>query len=129
MIILQLINLFFIVMVSARLVKQLKKHRVSTVSLAQSYVSTLLLFAGLYTLTYRLQPRSWKFIEEELETDPILVIVLYSKFLFFSVSTATLCGMRFLEGLIVMTVQIEEGGQESAEGGQNPATLSHAVPS
>ena len=38
------------------------------------------------------QPKSWKFIQEQLELDPILVIELYSKFLFFSVSTATLCG-------------------------------------
>ncbi|XP_076451639.1 uncharacterized protein LOC143287496 isoform X2 [Babylonia areolata] len=92
MILLQLLNLCFIVMVSMRLVRQLSKHKVSLLLLAQSYLSTLLLFAGIYTLTYRLQSQSWKFIQEDVETDPILVIELYSKFLFFSVSTATLCG-------------------------------------
>nr|KAG5700175.1 hypothetical protein BaRGS_011018 [Batillaria attramentaria] len=92
MILLQMANLFFIVLVSVRLVRQLYKHKVSILLLAQSYMSTLLLFAGIYTLTYRMAPKSWKFIQEDLEENPVLVIVLYSKFLFFSVSTATLCG-------------------------------------
>ncbi|XP_070206939.1 uncharacterized protein [Littorina saxatilis] len=89
---LQFVNVFFFVMVSVRLVRQVHKHKVSILLLAQSYVSTLLLFAGIYTFTYRMGPGSWKFIQEELDKDPILVVVLYSKFLYFSVSTATLCG-------------------------------------
>ncbi|KAL8568034.1 hypothetical protein ACOMHN_000258 [Nucella lapillus] len=92
MILLQLLNLSFIIMVSMRLVRQLSKHKVSLLLLAQSYLSTIMLFAGIYTLTFRLEAKSWQFIQENTETDPLLVFELYSKFLFFSVSTATLCG-------------------------------------
>ncbi|XP_067659468.1 uncharacterized protein [Haliotis asinina] len=92
MILLQVLNLIALVYTSVLLAKLLLRHRVTAFVLAQSYISSLFLFAGLYTLTYRLQPDSWKFIQEDLVSDPVFVVVLYAKFLFFSVSTATLCG-------------------------------------
>ncbi|XP_048241380.1 uncharacterized protein LOC124149593 isoform X1 [Haliotis rufescens] len=92
MILLQVLNLIALVYTSVFLAKLLTRRRVTAFVLAQNYISSLFLFAGLYTLTYRLQPSSWKFIQEDLNSDPVLVAVLYAKFLFFSVSTATLCG-------------------------------------
>ena len=38
---------------TAQLAKQLKRRKVSGILLIQSYVATLLLFAGLYTATFR----------------------------------------------------------------------------
>ncbi|XP_041378348.1 uncharacterized protein LOC121390568 isoform X2 [Gigantopelta aegis] len=92
MIILQLFNLIAIVYTSYKLARQMYKRKVNGILLAQNYLATILLFAGLYTLTYRIDKKSWKFVQEDLSSNPVMVVVLYSKFLFFSVSTATLCG-------------------------------------
>ncbi|KAL5015235.1 hypothetical protein ScPMuIL_009505 [Solemya velum] len=92
MIVLHVLNLLLIIITSVRLAQQLQKRRVSGTFLLQSYLASILLFSGIYTMTYRLKPRSWKFVYEDISQDPILVIVLYFKFLFYSVSTGTLCG-------------------------------------
>ncbi|XP_069117505.1 uncharacterized protein [Argopecten irradians] len=77
---------------SVKLARQLVGRKVNGILLVQSYFAAILLFAGLYTVTSRLQPKSWKDIRESVEEDPGLIIALYTKFLYFSVSTATLCG-------------------------------------
>ncbi|XP_012941509.1 uncharacterized protein LOC101860759, partial [Aplysia californica] len=95
MIIMQVLNLILIILASGRLVKQIYRHSVNNFFLAQAYLATLLLFAGIYTTTYRMDvshTRSWKFVNEDLNEDPAQVFVLYAKFLFYSISTATLCG-------------------------------------
>lgn len=92
MMILQISNLVIVILISAQLAKQLKRRKVSGILLMQSYVATLLLFAGLYTATFRFNPKSWKFIEEDMSANPALIVEIYCRFLFFSVSTATLCG-------------------------------------
>lgn len=92
MIILQVLNLCLLVMASGRLLKQIYRHSVNNLFLAQAYLATLLLFAGIYTTTFRLQRESWRFVNEDLNGDPAHVFVVYAKFLFYSISTATLCG-------------------------------------
>ncbi|GFO01406.1 hypothetical protein PoB_002791100 [Plakobranchus ocellatus] len=92
MFVLQVANLIILILATGRLAKQVIHHAVNSFFLAQSYLATLLLFAGFYTLTYRLDKHSWRFLNEDLTSDPIQVFKLYLKFLFFSISTATLCG-------------------------------------
>ncbi|XP_050413295.2 uncharacterized protein LOC126827797 isoform X2 [Patella vulgata] len=92
MIVVQLLNLIALVYTSVELAGQLFKRTVSNILLAQCYLATILLFTGIYILTYRLKPVSWKFIQQDLNSSPDLVIVLYIKLFFFSVSTATLSG-------------------------------------
>ncbi|CAC5407099.1 unnamed protein product [Mytilus coruscus] len=93
MIILQLINLVLIIITSANLARQMVSgiQPVSWIFLIQSYIATLLLFAGLYTITKRLKPASWKYLREDVD-DPVYIAIIYCKFLYFSVSTGTLCG-------------------------------------
>eukprot|EP00105_Crassostrea_gigas_P014060 XP_011430604.1 PREDICTED: uncharacterized protein LOC105330542 [Crassostrea gigas] len=92
MILLQVLNLVVLLISSVKLVKQLFLKEVSGLLLAQSYVAAILVFSGIYTLTKRLQPDSWKFVREETWKDPALIVEMYCQFLYFSVSTATLCG-------------------------------------
>ncbi|XP_063410285.1 uncharacterized protein LOC134693403 isoform X1 [Mytilus trossulus] len=93
MIILQLINLVLIIITSTNLARQMISgiQPVSWIFLIQSYIATLLLFAGLYTITKRLKPSSWKYLREDVD-DPVYIAIIYCKFLYFSVSTGTLCG-------------------------------------
>ncbi|OWF41238.1 uncharacterized protein LOC110462753 [Mizuhopecten yessoensis] len=92
MIVLQLVNLILIMFSSVKLAQQLVGRKVNGILMVQSYFASILLFAGLYTVTSRLKPGSWKDIRESVEESPGLIIALYTKFLYFSVSTATLCG-------------------------------------
>ncbi|XP_062609083.1 uncharacterized protein LOC134270854 [Saccostrea cucullata] len=92
MILLQVLNLILLLISSVKLVRQLFLHEVSALLLAQSYVAAILVFAGIYTLTKRLAPDSWKDVHEDVSKDPALIIVMYCQFLYFSVSTSTLCG-------------------------------------
>lgn len=92
MMILQIANLAIVMVISAQLAKQLKRRKVSGILLIQSYLATVLLFAGIYTATFRFDTKSWKFIEEDKTANPVLIVEIYCKFLFFSVSTGTLCG-------------------------------------
>eukprot|EP00118_Oscarella_pearsei_P013756 m.113446 g.113446 ORF g.113446 m.113446 type:complete len:211 (+) comp37458_c1_seq35:47-679(+) len=48
------LNLLLVVFTSVKLAKQIIHHTASSLFLMQSYVSTLLLFAGFYTLIFRL---------------------------------------------------------------------------
>lgn len=92
MIFLQVVNLVLIVVKSAQVAKQLLDRKVSGIMLAQTYFASILLFSGIYTVTKRLKPDSWKYLREDITDDPVIIIVLYCRFLYFSVSTATLCG-------------------------------------
>lgn len=91
MILLQLLNLVLIISTSAKLARQMFKHHISGILLIQTYMATVLLFAGLYTVTKRLKPSSWKDLREDA-ADPVYIAIIYCKFLYFSVSTGTLCG-------------------------------------
>lgn len=91
---LQIINLIIMIFVSVQLFNQIQKREVNRILLVQSYIATLLLFAGIYTASFRTDAKSWKFISEPDDdgTSPTMIVTLYMRFLFFSVSTATLCG-------------------------------------
>ncbi|KAK2175099.1 hypothetical protein NP493_750g00020 [Ridgeia piscesae] len=56
----------------------------------KSYFSSILLFVGLYTLTYRTQATSWACPAASMDSDSALSI--YVKMVYMSVATATLCG-------------------------------------
>ncbi|XP_052821094.1 uncharacterized protein LOC128246738 isoform X2 [Mya arenaria] len=89
----QTINLVIVVLISVQIAQQIQHRKVSRILLLQSYIAAVLLFSGIYTATYRLQPSSWKFVADpQVLEDPVQIVVLYTRFLFFSVSTATLCG-------------------------------------
>ncbi|CAI8017383.1 hypothetical protein GBAR_LOCUS10562 [Geodia barretti] len=91
---LQAAHLFLVLFVSFKVAKQVVHRTASGSLVAQSYLSTVLLFAGLYTLIYRLDPEGWKRVSEGNISSPIL---LFLRMLFFSVSTATLCGTSVIE--------------------------------
>lgn len=93
MLIIQTLNLLIVILISVQLLSQIQKREVTRILLAQSYIATVLLFSGIYTAAYRMYPKSWKFVSDpEINTSPVLIVKIYTKFLFFSVSTATLCG-------------------------------------
>ncbi|CAH1240304.1 Hypp5971 [Branchiostoma lanceolatum] len=92
MITFQLVNLVLVVYTSVKLTQQLYEHKASASFLGQSYLSTVLLFAGLYTCIYRLEPKSWRDVHDDDALTPELVVVLFIKMFFFSMSTGTLCG-------------------------------------
>ncbi|XP_064611643.1 uncharacterized protein LOC135475641 [Liolophura sinensis] len=92
MIILQVANLLLVLYTSIKLGNQLFKHSISGTLLIQGYIATLLLFAGLYTAACRLDVNGWKFIADGAIQNPTLLAESYCRFLFFSVSTGTLCG-------------------------------------
>ncbi|XP_019854850.1 PREDICTED: uncharacterized protein LOC100633645 isoform X2 [Amphimedon queenslandica] len=87
----ELIHLLVVVVVSFKLVKQVIHHTATGVFLAQCYLSTVLLFAGLYTFEFRISPSAWDNLNANKATHPTFV---YLKMLYFSVSTATLCGRQ-----------------------------------
>jgi hypothetical protein len=91
---LQAAHLLLVFFVSLKVAKQVVHRTASGSLVAQSYLSTVLLFAGLYTLIYRLDPKGWKRVSEGDISSPIL---LFLRMLFFSVSTATLCGTSVIE--------------------------------
>ncbi|KAL4221098.1 hypothetical protein ACF0H5_019359 [Mactra antiquata] len=93
MLALQTLNLIIVILTTVQLVDQIQKREVSRMLLIQSYIATVLLFSGIYTATYRMSTKSWKFVEEDdINDDPVQIVSIYTRFLFFSVSTATLCG-------------------------------------
>ncbi|XP_078696821.1 uncharacterized protein LOC144924959 isoform X1 [Branchiostoma floridae x Branchiostoma belcheri] len=92
MITFQLVNLVLVIYTSVKLTQQLYEHKASASFLGQSYLSTVLLFAGLYTCIYRLEPKSWRAVHDDDAQTPELVVVLFIKMFFFSMSTGTLCG-------------------------------------
>ncbi|XP_050042753.1 uncharacterized protein [Dermacentor andersoni] len=92
MIILQAVNVLHVGLASWTLTHQLIKFRaVSGFLMAQTYLSTVLLFSGFYLVIYRLNPSGW----EVSLTDPMNsggAFTQYVRMLYLSVSSATLCG-------------------------------------
>lgn len=66
-------------------------HQTVTKSfLAQSYLSTTLLYAGLYTLVYKIESSSFQHLTGA--KDPLSTPLIFFKMAVFSISTGTLCG-------------------------------------
>jgi hypothetical protein len=90
----ELAHLIVVVLVSFKLAKQVLHRTASGIFLAQCYLSTLLLFAGIYTLLFRFSPTGWDQVHLTSSDHPVLV---YLMMLYFSISTATLCGTSKVE--------------------------------
>ncbi|KAL5015236.1 hypothetical protein ScPMuIL_009506 [Solemya velum] len=90
--ILQVMNLLLVILISARLMKEMTLKHVSPVMFLGTYITTLFLFSGLYTITYILEPSSWYSVEQDVDGNPGGIMILYAKFLFYSASTSSLCG-------------------------------------
>lgn len=90
LVIFQLTNLVVVIITTVKLTKQVMHQTVTKSFLGQSYLSTTLLYAGLYTLMYKSQSDAFENIKV---SDTIFgPWELFVKMLFFSISTATLCG-------------------------------------
>jgi len=94
----QAAHLILVFFVTFKLAKQVLHKTASGSLLAQSYLSTVLLFAGLYTLEYRFYHQAWKFVETK-ESSNLRPVLLFIRMLYFSTSTATLCGTSLIEPL------------------------------
>ncbi|XP_064642754.1 uncharacterized protein LOC135497027 [Lineus longissimus] len=94
MLIIELLNLVLVVFTSIKLGQQMFHRRVNGYFLAQCYLSSILLFTGLYALTFRLDHKSWRFVDEYnvVSPKPLIIVFVFLKMLYLSVSTATLCG-------------------------------------
>lgn len=97
MVALQVVNILHVGLASWTLTHQLIKFRaVSGFLMAQTYLSTVLLFSGFYLVIYRLNPSGW----ELSRTDPMInggAFTQYVRMLYLSVSSATLCGVANIQ--------------------------------
>ncbi|XP_031567926.1 uncharacterized protein LOC116302704 [Actinia tenebrosa] len=94
LVVIQAVNLLLVFVTSVKLTKQFLHQTVTKSFLAQSYLSMTLLYAGLYTLVYNIKHEAF-----EESTDGLKIgdsafssFVLFSNMLYYSISTATLCG-------------------------------------
>jgi Ion channel len=92
----QLLNIVFILVVSVKLVKQLVHRTASGWFLAQSYLSTLLLFGGIYHLLFRIAASSFDGILEEVQAQthsPFAMLLLVAvRCWYFSITAVTTTG-------------------------------------
>lgn len=91
----QLLQLALVFVISYKLFRQVLSHTASGGLLVQTYISVVFMFAGLYTLEYQIESQSWMNVASGY-LHPGLV---YLRMLYFSVSTATLCGAASVEPL------------------------------
>ncbi len=87
---LQCIQLFVIILVSIRLTQKLRSREVSASFLVQSFLSTVLLFAGIYFSIMLVDTRSFGFFD--LKTEDYGVENVGMWLLYFSISTQTTTG-------------------------------------
>ena len=78
---------------TVKLAKQLLHHTATSSFLFQSYLSTIVLYAGIYTLLHRYKPDAWHGTESEgpLDHDDY-VIKSFVIFLYYSTATITSTG-------------------------------------
>ncbi|CAM1306517.1 Uncharacterised protein g4388 [Pycnogonum litorale] len=87
--IIQFVCIVTVICSTVMLTKQMFSHRASTYLLAQTYISTVFVFTGIYVLSYRLKPQGWT-LNSKLDGD--IAIFHYIRMLYLSVSSSTLCG-------------------------------------
>lgn len=87
----QALNLILVSFTTIKLTKQIMHQTVTKSFLAQSFLSTTLLYAGLYTLVYKIEPDTFSHLS--LSNSALSTMLVFFKMTFFSISTATLCGM------------------------------------
>eukprot|EP00052_Salpingoeca_macrocollata_P014396 m.113157 g.113157 ORF g.113157 m.113157 type:complete len:298 (+) comp19304_c0_seq3:55-948(+) len=94
MVVFQMIHMVVVVIASVKLAKQVL-HRTATSSfLVQSYLSTVLLFAGVYTLLFRADKSAWKGIMEDKNDEASVqsntyIAQAFAIMLYYSVTTMT----------------------------------------
>eukprot|EP01112_Ceratiomyxa_fruticulosa_P010129 TRINITY_DN2672_c0_g3_i1.p1 TRINITY_DN2672_c0_g3~~TRINITY_DN2672_c0_g3_i1.p1 ORF type:complete len:332 (+),score=44.81 TRINITY_DN2672_c0_g3_i1:883-1878(+) len=82
----QLIHVLAVIITSVKLTKQVLHRTARPIFVFQSYLSTIVLFTGVYTLVYRITTSSFNGIHQSGDgTVPILI--LFVNFLYFSVCT------------------------------------------
>eukprot|EP01147_Barroeca_monosierra_P010429 gene10429-2560_t len=94
MVVFQTIQMIVIVIASVKLAKQILHQTASNSFLIQSYLSTVILYAGVYTLLYRVDSDSFRGLESSLSslTSKGFIFLCFVKFLYFSVTTMTSTG-------------------------------------
>jgi len=90
----QLLHLVFVVVTSIKLCKQVMHKTASPLFVVQSFLSTIFLFAGLYTLVHRIEDSSFVgFDDLNLNSNaPYVSFQIFIKFLYFSTATMTTVG-------------------------------------
>ncbi|XP_042905942.2 uncharacterized protein [Parasteatoda tepidariorum] len=89
--VLQLLNMVLVSFATAVLSKQMMRYKVEGTLMAQTYLATVVTFAGLYFIIYRIDPNNWEFGTANKIEDNV-AFGQYIKMLYLSVSAATLCG-------------------------------------
>jgi Kef-type K+ transport system membrane component KefB len=94
LVVFQGVNLFLVIITSVKLTKQMLHHTASSSFLFQSYASTLVLFAGLYTVLYRITDTSFEHVTRIGDEKSVLIVDLFLRMMYYSTSNATLCGTK-----------------------------------
>lgn len=89
----QTLNLILVSFTTVKLTKQIMHQTVTKSFLAQSFFSTTLLYAGLYTLAYKFDHNSFDLHHPSTTQSALSTPLVFSKMVYFSISTATLCGI------------------------------------
>ena len=89
MVLMQIVQLVFIVIISVKLSKQVLHHTVTNWFLVQTYLATILLFTGLYTVIERAAAGSFAGLLKNGELNHDVITI---RFLYFSTQTMTTVG-------------------------------------
>ncbi|KAJ7393324.1 hypothetical protein OS493_006294 [Desmophyllum pertusum] len=89
-VIFQAANLILVFFTTIKLTKQIMHQTVTKSFLGQSFLSTTLLYAGLYTLVYKFDSKAFQNISGA--KDALNTPLVFFKMTVFSISTGTLCG-------------------------------------
>lgn len=90
MILMQVVQLVFIIIISVKLSKQVLHHTVTNWFLVQTYLATILLFAGVYTVIERAAPSSFVGVFEPGDSAVHALVTI--RFLYFSCQVMTTTG-------------------------------------
>eukprot|EP00041_Stephanoeca_diplocostata_P008790 m.131590 g.131590 ORF g.131590 m.131590 type:complete len:146 (-) comp17476_c0_seq22:756-1193(-) len=91
----QAIHLVIMVASTIKLAKQLLHHTATSSFLLQAYFSTIILYAGIYTLLHRYQPDSWRGTDSEGVLggkNDSYVVRSFVIFVYYSIATMTSTG-------------------------------------
>jgi len=103
MVISQASNLILCLSVTLKLFKQYKHKTAGMRFLLHSFIATIFLFAGMYTLTAWILPDAFVGGIMEHHDSKVRALYLYSKLIFVSISTGTLCGAAHVSASLVVT--------------------------
>lgn len=87
----QALNLILVAFTTIKLTKQIMHQSVTKSFLGQSFLSTTLLYAGLYTLVYKIEKAAFDNVSGD--NAALKTPLMFFKMVFFSISTGTLCGL------------------------------------